>query len=155
MDFLYIKALHIIFQYHQTNKRILFIGLPSKLELKINSSTLHTAIANSFNIQGLILNSQNSTNRSLKESSALLDSKFGKKPDLIVLFDHNKSSSILAEAWVVKIPVINFADSSRLVDVSSHNSYFITGNFKSILSASDKNIFFMGLKNFTIIQKST
>ena len=48
------KALQVIFQYNQTNKRILFIGLPSKLELRINSMTQRVAISNSFNIQGLI-----------------------------------------------------------------------------------------------------
>ena len=30
------KILQVIFQYHNMNKRILFIGVPKKLELKIN-----------------------------------------------------------------------------------------------------------------------
>ena len=50
------KALQVIFQYNQTNKRILFIGLPSKLESKINSTTRHIAVSSSFNVQGLISN---------------------------------------------------------------------------------------------------
>lgn len=147
------RALQVIFQYHQTNKRILFIGLPSKLELKINSSTRHTAIARSFNIQGLISRSnanavssiQSPIHKSAKQSATLLVSKFAKKPDLIVLFDHDKSFSILSEAWVAKIPVINFVANDNSGDPFIQNSYSINGNFKSILSAFDKNIFFIGL----------
>ena len=147
------RALQVIFQYHQANKRILFIGLPSKLELKINASTRHTAIASSFNIQGLIsnsnvnsmTNSQSPINRSIKQSSALLALKFTKKPDLIVLFDHDKSSSILSETWVAKIPVINFVATNNSKNSLIQTTYFINGNFKSILSAFDKNIFFIGL----------
>lgn len=147
------RALQVIFQYHQANKRILFVGLPSKLELKINSSTRHTAIASSFNIQGLISNSnvnsgsntQTPTYKSIKQNSTLLALKFTKKPDLIVLFDHNKSSSVLSEAWVAKIPVINFAANDNHKDSFIQTTYLVNGNFKSILSAFDKNIFFIGL----------
>ena len=147
------RALQVIFQYHQANKRILFVGLPSKLELKINSSTQHTAIANSFNIQGLISNNnsnsasskQNFNNKSVKQSSALLSLKFTKKPDLIVVFDHDKRLSILSEAWVAKIPVISFVSNDNNKNSLTQTTYFINGNFKSILSAFDKNIFFIGL----------
>lgn len=147
------KALQIIFQYHQTNKRILFIGLPFKLELKINSLTRHTAIAHSFFIQGLISRSnanavssiQSPIYKSAKQSSTLLVSKFAKKPDLIVLFDHDKNFSILLEAWVAKIPVINFVDNDRYGDSPIQSLYSVNGNFKNILSVFDKNIFFIGL----------
>lgn len=147
------RALQVIFQYHQTNKRILFVGLPSKLELKINSSTQHTAIPSSFNIQGLISNSnsnsmlniQSPMSKSIKQSSTLLAAKFAKKSDLIVLFDHDKSSLVLSEAWIAKVPVINFVAKDNSVDFSSQTTYSINGNFKSILSAYDKNIFFIGL----------
>ena len=50
------KALQIIFQYHTKNKRILFIGVPTKLESKINKTTNHVAIPQDLNIQGLISN---------------------------------------------------------------------------------------------------
>ena len=149
------RALQVIFQYHQANKRILFVGLPSKLEFKINSSTRHTAITRSFNIQGLISNrnadsapsNRDSINKSVKQNSPLLAFKFAKKPDLIVLFDHDKSSSILSEAWVAKIPLISFVSNDNKKKTSSFipNTYFINGNFKNILSAFDKNIFFISL----------
>jgi ribosomal protein S2 len=53
------KALQIIFQYHIRNKRILFIGVPNKLEAKINKTTNHVAIPQDLNIQGFISNRSN------------------------------------------------------------------------------------------------
>jgi ribosomal protein S2 len=140
------KALQVIFQYQQTNKRILFIGLPSKLELKINSLTRHIAISSSFNIQGMISNNnKNSLHKSVKRSSIALTSKFTKKSDLIVLFNHEKSSVILAEAWVAKTPVISFVANNNFINSFTRNVYLVNGNLKSILSTFDKNIFFIGL----------
>lgn len=147
------RALQVIFQYNQANKRILFIGLPSKLEFKINSLTQHIAVSNSFDIQGLIsnnkpnllLNLKNSSQKSIKQNLPVLTSKSLKIPDLVILFDHDKSGAVLSEAWVAKIPVITFADSTNLRNLTIQNSYFVTGNFKSILTTFDKNIFFIGL----------
>jgi len=147
------RALQVIFQYNQVNKRILFIGLPSKLEFKINSLTRHTAVSNSFDIQGIIsnnkpnllLNLKNSSQKSIKQNLPVLTSKSLKIPDLVILFDHDKSRTVLSEAWVAKIPVITFVDSTNFRDLTIQNSYFVNGNFKSILTAFDKNIFFIGL----------
>jgi hypothetical protein len=44
------KALQIIFQYHIRNKRILFVGVPTKLETKINKATNHVAISQDMNM---------------------------------------------------------------------------------------------------------
>ena len=147
------KALQVIFQYNQTNKRILFIGLPSKLESKINSVTRHTAVSSSFTIHGLISNNnanllpdtKTTVKPSLKRSSTLLSPKLVKKPDLVVLFDHEKSQSIIAEAWTAKIPVITFTYSNDSISSFTKNSYSVNGNFKSILETLDKNVFFVGL----------
>ena len=50
------KVLQIIFQYHKVEKRILFLGLPYKLESRVNQLTKHIAIPKNFNIQGVISN---------------------------------------------------------------------------------------------------
>lgn len=159
------KALQVIFQYNQTNKRILFIGFPSKLELKVNSLTRHIAVPNNFNVQGLISNhTQISsklkplTQKVSKTDSKLLFRKLTKKPDLIVLFDHKKVNLILSEAKVAKIPVITFVVTSDSKDLLLQNSYFVTGNFQNSLMSFDKNIFFIGLnflfKSFKSTSKS-
>lgn len=147
------KALQIIFQYNQTEKRILFIGLPYKLESNINQFTRHIAVPNTFNVQGFISNNnfksfkthKNFDQGLFKNSSKFLLPKLTKTLDLIVLFDHEKSENILSEAWRRKVPVISF-DTNLDFDAFSHNSYVVKGNFKNMLVTSDKNIFFVGLK---------
>jgi ribosomal protein S2 len=147
------KALQVIFQYNQANKHLLFIGLPSKLELKINSSTQHVAVSNSFDVQGIISNNKSSSlsdlksskQRSSKHCSIAITSKLIKTPDLIILFDHDKNCTVFSEAWGAKIPVVAFAVNADFRDSRIQRSYFIDGNFKNILTAFDKNIFFIGL----------
>jgi ribosomal protein S2 len=147
------KVLQVIFQYNQAKKCILFIGLPSKLEFKVNSSTRHIAVASSFDIQGIIsniktslsLNFKNSTQKSVKHGLMFLPTKLVKKPDLVILFDHNKSSDALSEAWVAKIPAITFSATDNFKDAMPQTPYFVNGNFKSILTAFYKNIFFISL----------
>lgn len=154
------KALQVIFQYNRTNRRILFVGFPSKLEANINFLTKHVAVSNSFNIHGIISNNyasavsnKKSLNKTLlKLNPTLLLSKSVKKPDLIVLFDHEKRRSIISEAWVAKIPVMIFSVNSNYTDSFSNNLFRINGNFKSALTAFDKNIFFVGL-NFLFKKK--
>ena len=50
------KSLNIIFEYHQLNKKILFVGLPPKLELKINQRTHHAAVGRNVELQSLLTN---------------------------------------------------------------------------------------------------
>ena len=147
------KTLQIIFQYHQTEKRILFIGLPYKLESKVNQLTRHIAVSNSLNIQGFISNNnfkafkdnKNSNQELLANYSKFLLPKLTKTPDLVILFDHEKSKNILFEAWVGKVPAIVFDSNFDSQDTFSHNSYAVKGNFKNILTTSDKNIFLVSL----------
>ena len=142
------KILQIILQYHKTGKRILFLGLPCKLELKVNQSTKHVAVTKNFNIQGIISNYKsfknygNSNQVWLKNSSKFLLPKLSKKLDLIVLFDQDKSEKVLSEAKMAKVPVIFFGTSFELQNRALYN---VKGNFKNILSGCDKNIFFIGL----------
>jgi len=144
------KVLQIIFQYHKAEKRILFLGLPYKLESRVNQLTKHIAIPKNFNIQGVISNynsksfksDKNSNQVWLKNSSKFLLPKLSKKLDLIVLFNHDNNEKILSEAGVAKIPVISFG-----TNFSPQNSvsYKVKGNFKNILIGSNKNVFFIGL----------
>lgn len=144
------KVLQIIFQYHKAEKRILFLGLPYKLESRVNQLTKHIAIPKNFNIQGVISNynsksfksDKNSNQAWLKNSSNFLLPKLSKKLDLIVLFNHDNNETILSEAGVAKIPVISFG-----TNFSPQNSasYKVKGNFKNILIGSNKNVFFIGL----------
>jgi len=144
------KVLQIIFQYNQIEKRILFVGLPYKLESKINQHTRHVAIPKNLDVQGMISNpnwkylksSKNSNQIWLKGASKFLLPKLTKRLDLIVLFEHDKSKTIFSEAEVAKIPLVSFGTSFNSLGTAS---YRVEGNFKNVLSASNKNVFFIGL----------
>ena len=144
------RILQIIFQYHQTNKRILFLGLPHKLESKVNQLTKHVAVPKDFNIQGVISNYNSKSFKTQKNFdkawfkvySKFLLPKLSKKLDLIVLFDHEKSKAIVSEAGAAKIPVVLFGTNFDLQDAAL---YSVEGNFKTILTDYNKNIFFIGL----------
>lgn len=141
------KVLQIVFQYHQIEKRILFVGLPYKLESRINQYTRHIAIPKTFDVQGMISNpnrkslksGKNSTQIRFKETSKFLLPKLTKRLDLIVLFEHDKSKMILSEAEVAKIPLVCFGTDLNALNTAS---YKVEGNFKNV---SNKNIFFIGL----------
>lgn len=141
------KVLQTIFKYNQIKKRILFVGLPYKLELKINQYTRHVAIPKDFEVQGMISNCtrkslKNPNQICLKDTSKFLFPKLTKRLDLIVLLEHDRSKTIFSESEAAKIPLILFGTSFNILGTAF---YKIEGNFKDVLSASNKNIFFIGL----------
>ena len=145
------KVLHVIFEYHQADKQILFVGVPNRLELKINRLTQHSAVNANFELQAIISNNLKVID-SLKNSksySKLLMPKMSKKPDLIVLLAHEKKQNIIAESNVAKIPVIVF-DADGNVPLGSLKGFYNLRGF-GVSSISEKNLFFLGL-NFLFKQ---
>ena len=146
------KALQIIFQYHTRNKRILFIGVPTKLEAKINKTTSHVAVPQDLNIQGLISNQSNKNLTSTKQSSKQKTAKFksllpklSKKPDLVVVVAHEKIDAIYKECLVAKLPIINFKSEGISKETWSTYSYDLQLSTKNSSLTADKNLFSIGL----------
>jgi len=135
------KVLHVIFEYHQANNQILFVGVPNRLEFKINKLTQHAAVDEAFELQAITSRSLKTTN-SLKNAKLLMP-KLSKKPDLIVLLSHEKKQNIIAESNVAKIPVIVF-DTSESTSVNPHKGSYNLRGFGGN-SSSEKNLFFLGL----------
>jgi hypothetical protein len=146
------KALQIIFQYHTRNKRILFIGVPTKLELKINKTTNHMAIPQDLNIQGFISNRSNKnligakqTNKQKTVKFKSLLPKLSKKPDLVVVVAHEKRDAIYKECAVAKLPIINFKTEDISKETWSTYSYDLQLSSKNSNLTTDKNLFSIGL----------
>jgi len=144
------KVLHVIFEYHQANKQILFVGMPNRLELKINQLTQHAAVGVNFELQAIISNNFKAINSpknvkllTTKSYSKSLMPKLLKKPDLIVLLSHEKKQNIIAESNAVKIPVIVF-DSDGNTQSNRFKGFYNLKGFGSS-SISEKNLFFLGL----------
>jgi len=144
------KVLQIIFQYHKAEKRILFVGVPCELEQKINQLTKHVAVPKNFDIQGMVSNfdpkvflkSENLDQAWSKNFLKSLLPKLSKKLDLIVLFNHEKSDSILTESKIAKIPVIFFGVNQ---DPLKSPLYSVGGDFKNLLTGPNQNILSIGL----------
>jgi hypothetical protein len=68
--------------------------------------------------------------------------KLSKKLDLIVLFNHEKSDSILTESKIAKIPVIFFGVNQ---DPLKSPLYSVEGDFKNLLTGPNQNILSIGL----------
>nr|QYB22969.1 ribosomal protein S2 [Cylindrotheca closterium] len=146
------KALQIIFQYHIRNKRIFFIGVPTKLESKINKTTNHVAISQDLNIQGLISNRSNKnligTKQINKQKTVKFKSllpKLSKKPDLVVVVAHEKTDLIYKECAVAKLPIINFKTEDISKETWSTYSYDLQLSPKNSTLTTDKNLFSIGL----------
>lgn len=146
------KTLQIVFQFHTRNKRILFVGMPLKLESKINKFTNHVAVPQNMNIQNFISNRLDkpvvNTKKSNKQKNAQFRSlipKLSKKPDLVVVIAHEKVETINKECAVAKLPIINFKSENISKEIWSTYSYSLQLAQTSSNSISDKNLFFIGL----------
>lgn len=133
------KSLKIIFQYNQSNKRILFVGINNnELVKKINNNTNHVAMISGFSKQGVLSNNFSNITKEY------LSSKYKTKPDLIVIFDTFKEiDEIVKESYLLKIPSIIFGVEPK--NVKKSKSFFSTnGNFNFLKN----QIFFYKYLNF-------
>lgn len=134
------KALQIIFRYDQAHKKILFVGLPKHLELKINKFTDHVAVPESFNLQGFIF-SGFSKGKLQENSFQIFLPKLSTRPDLVVVLSHKKKESLLTESYLAKIPFIEIGDQT----FSNSWSYNVPGHTQSLLNSYNQNLFFISL----------
>jgi len=146
------KALHIIFKYHKANKKILFVGVPKKLEEKINRRTLHAAVDQTFELQGVISNNLSSSKfgKLAKHSSSKiyvksLIPKLIKKPDLVVIFSHEKKQSLIQESNIAKVPMIVFESGKSLSTRESNNFYTVKSLGENLRSTSEESLLISGL----------
>jgi ribosomal protein S2 len=148
------KVLKVIYQYNQTHKRILFIGLPKKLELKINKLTHHVAVPSGFEVQRILsTNFQPTKKQDLGSGySKSLFPKLSKSPDLVLLVSHSKAQSIISESYYLKIPLIFFNG-----DLDTTTNAQISSTYNVPITATTNNtLFFIGLNFlFKTVKKGT
>jgi ribosomal protein S2 len=143
------QALQIIYKYHINNKKILFIGFPTKIENKFQSilkNTNHILIPNFFWVNGFITNPKKCLNY-LFNNQKLINTEISKilfllntKVDLVVVLNSNAAQNILNESYVSKIPVIYLNNYLNVFD--SRATYKIPGNFKFSIKNPRNNFFY-------------
>ena len=131
------KALHIIYNYHINNKRIVFIGTPINISYKFKKllkKTKHILIPESIWISGLFTN-QETCFKHLTKNPKFTNNKTSKtlfqlekKIDLIVILDFNSNKEAINEAYLTKIPLIFL--NCDFKTLNNNLIYKIPGNFK-------------------------
>ena len=145
------KVLQVVFKFDRAGKKILFIGTPKKLEQKINRLTNHVAVPRDFDLQGVISNINfskikiNNKNYFSKSFANALLPKLTSKPDLVVLISNEKSSTILSQTSVAKVPLITFENNYDPKELWFSNAYNVKGFGDSLELANNENILFIGL----------
>ena len=136
------KALNIIFKYHKHNKRILFIGSPKIIENLINLNTIHSSVPDFFCLRNKItindhLYKNIKLNKHFFDQKKFLLHKIKKKPELVVIFNHDKKESIIKETSIAKIPTIEFNSSEEL-----NNNYNVLSRIAFNKNKNIDNLFF-------------
>lgn len=131
------KVLYIIYKYHISNKKILFVGSSRTTHPQIQTLfklTKHILIPKNIWLKGAISNKKScftylSKNRKMfnnKTSEILF--QLQKSIDLIVILEESDNLSVLNEGYVSRIPIVSINCSLNI----QHNkpSYKIPGNFQ-------------------------
>lgn len=131
------KSLHIIYKYHSSNKKILFIGTPVNSDVKFRNflqHTKHTLIPESLWMNGIITNKL-SCFKYLSKNQKLINNKISEllfkikdKSDLIVVLNGLENSSAINEGYLARIPIISINCNLDATDMKS--SYKVPGNFQ-------------------------
>lgn len=130
------KISNIIYKYHITNKKILFVGFPNNFN-KIIKNTRHMLIPESNWHNGMLSNRITTQTKKLKIPSNMLQVK--KKPDLIVIYNLNKKSTAIKESYHTRIPAITFSKKLNLLNILP--SYNSIGNYNLINEKAENNNF--------------
>lgn len=127
------KALKIIYKYHKSNKKILFIGTPLKLNKQLKyllfKQTKHIIVPETSWVNGSI-NNKTETGR------ALLNLK--RTPELIVILNKTSTLTVLEESYKAKIITISLGTNF----IKGKSSYKISGNFKFLQNQLLNNFFY-------------
>nr|QYJ09253.1 ribosomal protein S2 [Pleurosigma sp. mgcode 4] len=157
---LYIKKIiHIIYEFHINNKRILFLNFPKTIENKITKNLTeknHIFVDNENLLNGIISNQKVNLPQSNKlQEFVKHNSKFKipvkKLVDLIVIFNPISSLNSDKKLYLSQIPTITINESSNS-NLNLKQNYKLVGDFKYIEKQINNNIFFSILR---AILKST
>ena len=145
------KALKIIYQFQKKKKKLLFVGLPNKLEksfFTFSENKFHDCIPSSCSISGILSNKQYVLNN-LKHKNSKLNLRIfdiTKTPDLIIIIENTFDDNFLKEVFNLNIPVIslmNYSQDLKKID------YKILGHLRQ----NNSSKFFFSLLNYVFSKK--
>jgi ribosomal protein S2 len=126
----------LIYAFHKSNKKILFIGFPileKKKFYKLLKLKKHYYISKTNWVNGLLKNKKlllsqlKQKNTIKKKHLEIINIK--KTPDLIVFYNNQKEKEIQKESLNLNIPIISFININN--NKQQYSTYNIPGNFYS------------------------
>ena len=142
------KIVHIIYEFHITNKRILFLNFPKKIEKKLTKNlkkNQHVFIGNENFLNGIISNQKIKLQKLIKNSSKIKISA-KKLIDLIVIYNPLSSLNLDKKLYISQIPTITINENFNN-NLNLKQNYKLTGHFKFIEKQINNNLFFSILKS--------
>lgn len=144
------KICYLIYKYNVFNKRILFIGLPFNIAVKLQKliqNTKHIFIPDSVWLSGAISNKNTNFSNLLKNKNTTKNQisellfQLKKNIDLVIIINNsNTSNEVLDEGYVARIPVVML--NTNLDMYFNKPSYKVPGNFKFVNKKIRNNLFY-------------
>jgi ribosomal protein S2 len=148
------RALQVIYKYHMSHKKILFIGIPQNFQKKFSKilkTTKHVAISQSIWINGILSNRYAifrylylKRRKNIKKKNWLQNKiiyfliSVIKQPDLIVIFNQNLEKNALNETYKLKLPIVTLDNNLYF---NTKPSYKVPGNFQELYKKTQHAIF--------------
>ena len=149
------KILQIIYRFHVANKKILFIGTPTKLSNQIKQllkNKKHSFIPESIWMSGIITNAGSSFKHLVKQH-AISNNKTSKflfnlknQADLIVTLNEKVNMTALVESSLKQIPTISLNATYDLANLNL-STYKVPGNYTFTEKKIRDNIFLLLLSS--------
>ena len=140
------KISNIIYKYHLTNKKILFLGLPKDFKKTIKN-TKHLLIPEFAWFNGLLNNRLNEKSNISLNTFKLLTS-LRKKIDLIVIANFKSKSTAIKESYIARIPVITM--NHKLSFSNYKTTYTAISNYSLINEKMEPNNLFFSIIKATL-----
>lgn len=157
------KISNILYKYHITNKKILFIGFPENFEKTLHN-TKHILIPESIWFNGMLSNrtsnpsnSQTITKKQMKIPMNIhqLLLKLKKKIDLVIVCNLTDKATAIEESYIARVPVITLSKSLNILETKA--TYKSPGDYSIVNEKiTNNNIFYSMMKttlNRAIITK--
>lgn len=132
------QALNLIYSYHSSHKRILFIGFPYTKKNLLARTTKHAFIPKSMWIPGIFGNKNAKIDEKKNKTHVVRSLNLTNDPDLVVLFNvTSKDLNILKEVCSVGCPVLIFGSNTNFKSANIVNeipAYFYKKPLKQMCS---------------------
>lgn len=140
------KMSNIIYRYHITNRKILFLGFPDNF-MKVIKGTKHILIPELVWFNGMLSN-RVSDKKILPLSTFKLITDLKKKVDLIVVCNLNQRTTVIEESYIARIPVISVSNNLNILNLKT--TYKLIGNYNMINEKMENNNLFSSLVSTTL-----